>query len=172
MNMSKQFELSDWLAISNAIHVYCRGLDRCDAASLSSVFWPEAVINLGGDVDLTGAIYSDRILPSLKQLFAKTMHQISNIVIEGRGNTANSECSLMAYHALKQEHGRSRDFLVGGRYLDRWEKRSVEWRMIHRQLVWDWHRTLGDTQDWQECLLGPPRVLGDYWPQDPLYTSR
>jgi hypothetical protein len=65
MNMSKQFELSDWLAISNAIHVYCRGLDRCDAASLSSVFWPEAVINFGGDVDLTGAIYSNRILPSL-----------------------------------------------------------------------------------------------------------
>jgi hypothetical protein len=100
------------------------------------------------------------------------MHQISNIVIGGHGITGNSVCSLLAYHALKQEHSRSRDFLLRRRYLDRWEKPSVELRMIRRQLVRDWHGTLGDTQDWQECLLGPPRVLGDYWPQDPLYTSR
>lgn len=171
MSTAAKLEFPDWLAITNAMHLYCRGLDRRDAESLSSAFWPDAIVNVGGGVDVTGTQFAEFAIPAIKRMFDKTMHRISNIILEGDGARATSECSLLAYHAFRQETGPVRDFLVGGRYLDQWEKRSGAWRMVRRQLVWDWHRTLGDTQSWQECLAGPPVATGGDWPTDWLYQS-
>jgi hypothetical protein len=168
--VSKNVPFGDWLAISDAIHTYCRGLDRRDAASLSSVFWPDATINLGQGTELSGAVYAQQVIPALERLFDRTTHRITNILMDVEQDRGTSECSLWAYHAVRQEAGVSRDVVVAGRYLDRWEKRFGEWRMIRRELVWDWHRTLGDTHEWSQCILGVPELTGGHSPSDPLYS--
>lgn len=170
--MNRKTDFDDWLAIHDGIHAYCRGLDRRDAEALASVFWPDAVVNLGSSVDIRGSEYADTVIPALKRMFHRTMHMIGNIRIDIDGSSATSECSLLAYHAMIDGENPAQDVIVGGRYLDRWEKRSGEWRMIRRQLVWDWHRTLGNTQNWEECLLGVPLVSGKFRPDDPLYQSK
>jgi hypothetical protein len=63
-----------------------------------------------------------------------------------------------------------RDTVIGGRYLDRLEKRDSEWRIAHRQMLYDWLRDFGVSVDWSQGIMGLPfsgdhytgRTAGDY----------
>ena len=50
-----------------------------------------------------------------------TRHNICNELIELNGDIAYSESYLVAYHRVKHD-GREFDFLLGARYLDRFER--------------------------------------------------
>ncbi len=61
----------------------------------------------------------------------------------------------MAYHRIdigKEE----RDTVLGGRYLDRMEKRSGEWRIAERTMLYDWTRDDGTATEWSAGLMGAP----------------
>jgi hypothetical protein len=117
---------------------YCRGLDRFDTDLIMSTFHPDAVQNQGtGDVavkDLPAILAN----PARKVLKAIT-HQICNVLIELDGDVAHSESYFFACHRL-EHHGKDMDWIVSGRYVDRFERRGGEWRIAHRAAVYDWDR--------------------------------
>jgi SnoaL-like domain len=67
----------------------------------------------------------------------RTSHQICNVLVDVRGERAFSESYFIAYHRIVAD-GAERDMIAAGRYLDRHERRAGEWRIAHRQTVYDW----------------------------------
>jgi hypothetical protein len=60
-------------------------------------------------------------------------------LIEVDGDVARSESYLVAYHRVEHD-GREFDSLLGARYVDRFERRSGEWRIAQRSVIVDWER--------------------------------
>ncbi len=63
-----------------------------------------------------------------------------------------------------------RDTCVGGRYLDRLERRDGEWRISARAMLYDWYQDWGRSIDWSQGVMGLPfsherysgRSMGDF----------
>jgi SnoaL-like protein len=117
---------------------YCRACDQVDEGLLRSVFHPDASVEYEG---LVGGNVHDTIPTMLKmrRRFLLTMHVLSNVSIEVDGNTARSESYVMAHHRFQRD-GAQYEWVAGGRYLDRHERRDGLWAIAHRQTLIFWMR--------------------------------
>ncbi|HEY8122097.1 MAG TPA: nuclear transport factor 2 family protein [Myxococcota bacterium] len=136
--MTNDSRLSQWLdklEIHELVMKLARGIDRCDAALIASVFWPDATDDHG---IFTGSAseFVAWVIPVLRGM-ERTQHAIANVLVDVRGDRGFSESYFSAYHRVV-EAGAERDMFAAGRYLDRCERRSGEWRIAHRQTVYDW----------------------------------
>jgi hypothetical protein len=166
MDASKALsELLDKQAISEVLIRYCRGIDRCEPDLLRSVYWPEAT-DSHGVFDGNALEFADFILPFLRR-FRTTSHCLSNIAIRLAGDRAAVESYVTAHHERTGDSG-AEDYVVGGRYLDLFERRGEEWRILARRFV----------EDWNQVRPSMPRVeaepvrraFGARWPDDPSYS--
>ncbi len=78
---------------------------------------------------------------------------------------ARVESYFQAYHELEGEDG-TMDMFASGRYLDSFELRDGQWRLTHRQAVYDWNMNQASTQTWdqspvQEMLIRGEQGKGD-----------
>jgi hypothetical protein len=112
---------------------FSRGMDRFDRELLLSAFHPNAVIAVGefvgGPVDLY-----DWALAMHEKGQVATHHNLLNNTCEIDGETAHSE----TYYLFV---GRNRDetnWMAGGRYIDRLERRDEAWRITLRTNVIEW----------------------------------
>lgn len=159
-------ELHDRQSIENTLVTYCRGIDRCDIDLLKSVYWPEATDD-HGSFNGNAHEFCDYVIPALKEMH-QTMHLISNIHIELDGSRAKAETYCVAYHHLDDENGRA-DMIVGGRYLDLFEKRFFKWKILKRVYVMDWNQNMPATAEWEAGLFGQLKARGKRFPDDPWY---
>ena len=152
-------------AIREKIFLYARGVDRKDHDLLDGVYWPEATddhIAYRGDVAGFKAWLNEFAGEML------TTHFIGNIAIDLLGPTeAFSEAHVIGFHEYPGEDGRE-DLVVGGRYLDRWEKRNGEWRLVDRIATADFQFKGKSTADWGGIFAGST-ARGAAKPDDPLY---
>jgi SnoaL-like domain len=130
--------LLDKHEIHEALMRYCRGIDRGDADLVLSAFHPDATDNHTG-LEERAAERMPRAVALAQDMTEWTRHNICNELIELNGDIAHSESYLVAYHRVKHD-GREFDFLLGARYLDRFERRAGEWRIAQRTVVHDWQR--------------------------------
>lgn len=130
--------------IQDLLWRYCRGIDRCDADLVRSVYHPGATDDHGifvGDAEEFAAM----VVPMLEQTYRCTQHQLSNMMIEIDGDRARAETYFTAYH---REHDASegspdsgaepRMVVFGGRYLDELERRDGRWGIVARVVAHDW----------------------------------
>lgn len=122
--------------ISEALFRYARGVDRVDAALIKSAFWPDATDNHGTFTGNAHA-FADYLMTSLSH-FVQTSHVISNILVELDGEAGRGECYVTAYHEIEGKDDTLIPITLGGRYLDRFERRGVEWKIAKRLFVLDW----------------------------------
>lgn len=119
-------ELLDHRAISQLSIDYMRALDRLDGELLRSVYHPDATDDRGFFAG-SGPEFCDFALGVLAS--HKTNHHMlgqMNIAIEG--DIAFGEIYFNAYHRIASEGegtGEEMDFVVIGRYVDRYERRRV-----------------------------------------------
>lgn len=140
--------------ISDVLHCYCRATDRLDVELFRTTFWEDGGFD-GGPADGPAL----EIIPYLFQTLMPDMwelsqHTISNILIEFEGERAFVECYLNAFHlshpthesraALMGEQNALKagfkpddviEFIFGGRYIDVFERRNGEWRILKRKIV-------------------------------------
>lgn len=161
--------LLDKQAVTEVLLGYCRAIDRRDADLMRQVYWPDAIDDhavFKGTVEEFIA-YS---FPFLEGVVSQ--HRITNILIDITGaDSAFSECYFSAFHDFPAEDGTPGrlERIVGGRYLDRHERRADKWRIIHRTLVLDWyHERLGNSK-WDSGRYGGLPHRGAPKPADPLY---
>jgi SnoaL-like domain len=130
-----------------------RGLDRRDAGLVRASYWPDATED---DGVFTGSAeeFLNWVVPGFPSM-RLTLHTLGQSLIDLRGTAAVVETHVTAYHRV-DVNGEDRDIFVGCRYLDRMEKRSREWRIAHRKMVYDWVRDFGQSVDWSKGLLGMP----------------
>lgn len=151
--------------IADVMARYSRGIDRCDLETLLSVFWPEATADYGSGA--RNAHQWARATVAALQAMRRTQHALSNILIEVDGDCARAETYCQAFHELDGDDG-GLEMVVGGRYLDRLERRGGAWRISHRTYVLDWNRNTVSTGQWDGGIYAGLKIRGDRWPDDPL----
>lgn len=144
-----------------------RGEDRRDGDQIKTCYWPDSVTDYGvfkGDF----AAYYAWVIPGSPAI-PVTQHVLGQSLIELSGDSASAETHVVSYHRVDfgTEH---RDTCIGGRYLDRFEKRNGEWRIAERTMLYDWYQDWGVSVDWSQGVMGMPfsadhftgRAVGDY----------
>jgi hypothetical protein len=148
--------LIDREEIRDVVVRLARGEDRRDGALIKTCYWPDAMNDFGvfvGDFDQ----YFAWVIPGDPNI-PLTQHALGQTYIELSGDRATAETHVASYHRLKTEGGADRDTMIGGRYVDRMEKRGGEWRIAHRTLIYDWDRALGPSADWSKGVMGVPFI--------------
>ncbi len=112
---------------------FSRGMDRFDRELVLSCFHPDATISAGDFVGGPSQLYDwASALHEAGQ--AATQHDLLNHTCEIDGDTAHCE----TYYLFV---GRNRDdsnWLAGGRYIDRLERRAGQWRIALRCNAVEW----------------------------------
>ena len=153
--------------IRDCIGRLARGEDRRAADQISSSFWPDSTCDFGvfsGTFDA----YLAWVVPGSPAI-PVTQHVLGQSVIELDGEVALVESHVTGYHRINMGEA-ERDIIIGGRYLDRMEKRGGEWRISRRVMLYDWCHDIGPSIDWSKGLMGMPfsgahfigRAMGDY----------
>ena len=134
-------ELLDKQAITEAIYSYGRAMDRLDHEVGYALFWPDAIADYGEMYQGTGVGFVDMVLEAHLDFVAHS-HQCSNVLITIEGATAWSETYVDATLRRTGEDGTYIDNRNLGRYVDRWEKRHGEWRIVKRTYLHDFDQVL------------------------------
>jgi ketosteroid isomerase-like protein len=131
-------EMIDEFQLRKLVHAYCRAVDRGDIAQLRDLYHPDAV-------DAHGHFSAGTVDQFLEQLAAgrpyirSMQHNITTVNFAIAGHATEGEIYTIAVHTLAGS-GRDIDLVVGGRYLDKYEKRHDAWKLIERTIVTDWAR--------------------------------
>jgi hypothetical protein len=160
--------LLDKQAITEVLYRFCRGVDRNDEELMLSCYHPGAR-DSHGIFDGPGDEYVVYLRPVL-QSFDSIQHVIGNVLIELDGDLAWSESYVTAYHVQRDEAGTPTQLIVSGRYVDRFERRDDDWRIVDRQFLADWSRVDVGIQEWVGDNIGSPFVSGSSDRHDPSYS--
>ena len=152
--------LLDKQACAEVMMTYCRAIDLRDEELLRSVFHSDAQHDHGyrgpsSDPSRPSAPGKpgDFVAFALGVLaaYTRTHHQLGSIFVELEvdGVTAHTEAYFTAYHRMRASDDplagldafdTEMDLWVGGRYMDRMEKRNGVWKIAHRIGTTDWTR--------------------------------
>jgi hypothetical protein len=127
--------LLDKQDLHELVLTYCRAVDRRDYALLRSLYHDDAI-------DDHGAMFKggpdDYVawLPGAMAMWETTVHSLSNCLFKIDGDAAEGELYAIAYHRSPPPD--AREIVIGGRYLDRYERRDGVWKFHRRALALDW----------------------------------
>lgn len=127
--------LLDKQEIHEVLMRYCRGIDRCDAELLHSVYHSDATDDHG----LFKGKAAEFIPWALNALVRDegTSHYIANELMEVDGDVAHCESYFFGIHRRQEKGGTTAELVFAGRYADRFERREGVWKIAHRQVVFD-----------------------------------
>jgi hypothetical protein len=126
-------ELLDKQDILECLTRFSRGMDRFDRDVYLSVFHTDATIAAGPFVGSPAECF-DWAVPMHEAGQVSTQHNLLNITYDIDGDTAHTE----TYYLFV---GRNRDgsnWMAGGRYVDRLERRDGDWGIVLRTNVIEW----------------------------------
>ncbi len=125
--------LVDRMDIADCLTRFSRGMDRFDRDLFLSAFHADATIAAGPFVGGPADCY-DWATPFHEAGQVATQHNLLNMSCEIEGDSAHGE----TYYLFV---GRNRDesnWIAGGRYIDRFERREGAWRIALRTNVIEW----------------------------------
>ena len=118
-----------------------------------------------GPEPLTIEAFVTHALASLARKFVATQHRLSNVTVELDGDTALVEAYVLATHVEQTDAGGRLHTFVG-RYIDRFEGRDGDWRIVHRTLRNDW----SNVEAMGEPMSGAYVPSGRDGTPDPLFA--
>lgn len=151
---------ADQQALSRLADLYARAIDRGDHALLASLYTARSTHDFGGMFagDLTGFLAF--IAPTLAGM--RTHHFMGNRLYMIEGDVAEGEIYSINSHVIATPGG-LRDYIAGGRYLDRYRRTPHGWRIDHRKRVIDWTHE----RPHQPGATGGGFIAGGKLPDDP-----
>lgn len=162
--------LVDKNEIRDVMYRYCRAVDRCDRELLKSCYWPDARDNHGFFVG-NAHEFADYVIPVLAQA-QSTTHRLGNVLIELDGDRACAEAYCHVTHRLLRADGALVDNKANCRYLDLFERRNGEWKILFRTFVPDTMYDEVVTLNADAAAAGPMLgnlVPGQHGNDDPSY---
>lgn len=127
--------LADRQQIHDVYLRYMRGFDRDDVELMRSAFWPDVQINYGNQSNTFDEFVSRHLNLHTAELSAWG-HLLTNETVDIDGEVAHVEVYVTALWMPKDEKsfaaGRP---IVGGRYIDRLDRRNGEWRISVREFL-------------------------------------
>jgi len=142
MTRSREQRLNDLLdkeEIREALHNFCRGMDRFDHAAYTAAFHPDAVMAAGPYVGDPQGCW-EWAMPMHRDWQVLTQHAILNNTIALDGDSAHSETYYLFVARNRPAPGSEAEtlWLAGGRYVDRFERRDGAWKIALRTNVIEW----------------------------------
>ena len=148
-------ELLDREAIREAMAQYARGIDRQDADLVRDAYWPDGW-DAHGSHEGTPEEFVAFVQRNWPQF--RMQHIFGQHHIELMGARAHVETHFVAHHRLLDS---GVEYVLGGRYNDRFEKRDGMWKVRHRVVVFDWRKQwITEALDEQKLDLFAPRNRG------------
>ncbi|WP_433216159.1 nuclear transport factor 2 family protein [Microtetraspora malaysiensis] len=131
----KLAEWEDRECIRDVLYRYARAADRCDLELFKSCYHPDA-IDIHWFFNGNAHEFAEYVVPLLADI-SNSQHSITNPIIKLDGDRAFVESQWYVLHHIPMEDG-SGDFIdqqLEGRYVDVFEKRDGQWRILRRQTV-------------------------------------
>jgi len=129
-------EMLDEYALRKLVHSYSRAVDRGDLETLRGLYHHDAEDSHGsfssGSVDTFL-----RTLAQARPHVRSMQHHITTTNFAINGHIAEGEIYSIATHSFAASDGET-EVVVGGRYLDKYEKRDGTWKFTTRCIVTDW----------------------------------
>lgn len=161
--------LLDKQAITELLYAYCNAADRHDNDKMRSLYHEDAIDDHGGFFKGPAMDFIDQ-LPEIQGPMRILHHNLTTMNIAIDGDYAEGEIYVLAFHQVDTGNGLI-DVLIGGRYLDKYEKRNGIWKFSYKAVLADWVK-VSDPSDVQ---LEHPFVAGSHigrpGPEDPSYSS-
>jgi hypothetical protein len=125
-------DLLDRQALADLVAVYSRAVDRREFSILESLYHPDAVHDHGPMFQGK----RDDFIAWIKQSPATmtTQHFVGNALHVINGDAAEGEIYTINCHVI----GGERDYIAGGRYLDRYVRENGRWYFAARKRLIDW----------------------------------
>jgi hypothetical protein len=130
--------LLDHQAIVDCITRYARGVDRSDESLVRSAYQPDAVEDHGAYIGGVDGLV--RFLAAAHRPFPAYQRYVTNHTIDIDDDRAAAHAETYYLCLLRQKD--SGLLANGGRYIDRLERRSGDWRIAHRVVVMEWEGTI------------------------------
>jgi hypothetical protein len=156
--------LKDRLAILDCVNRQARGHDRHDVELMTSVYAPEG-IDEHGPVSLGAADYGNYANTAHTRAFSDHLHNLTTHTCEIQGDTAHVESYVIGTMVIRDGSTLS---LMGGRYLDRLERREGEWRIALRRCTIEWACTVDGSLVSSGAFAG--FIKGSWDQSDPSYA--
>jgi hypothetical protein len=112
---------------------FSRGMDRFDREHFLSAFHPDAVIAAGDFVGGPDALFT-WASDMHEQGQSATHHNLLNHTCDIDGDVAHTE----TYYLYAARNRDETNWLAGGRYIDRLERRDGKWKIVLRTNVIEW----------------------------------
>jgi len=126
-------QLIDSQDILDCLTRFSRGMDRFDRDLFLSAFHPDAIIAAGIFVGGPVALY-DWASAMHEQGQTATQHNLLNHSCEIDGDVAHSEI----YYLFAARNRDDTNWIAGGRYIDRLERRAGVWKIAVRTNAIEW----------------------------------
>lgn len=154
-------------AVRDVLFRYCRAVDRGDEAGLRACYWPDGTDAHGA---MSGPVenflgWAAKVMP----LTRRAIHQIHNILLEVKDDGVLGESYFSAFDMRADNEGVVHNWVMRGRYLDWFVERDGEWRILDRQVVFDWIEERPLFEESEEERFGVRQPIGARWPADPVY---
>lgn len=153
--------MADRQAIWDCLMRYARGVDRLEDDLIRSAFWADAR-DSHGQLDGSPDEFIQAWMPTQGNR-ESCQHSISNHYADIDNDVADAETY---FQVASKDAGRDTLELIGGRYLDRFERRDGQWRIQTRLVVLDW-QCFADASRMERRLAGSHRGARDR--TDPSY---
>lgn len=162
-------QLLDKQAIAEILYRRARAGDRGDAELAHSCYHPGAT-ERHGEFDGLASEFIDVVSftrPKPGSPIKGMMHMITNILCEF---SSADRAFVESYHVAWCQMTDGTDAEIGGRYLDRFERREGRWGIVHRDVIFDWSRMEPETAKFWERHPAKPFLFGKRGAEDPLYS--
>jgi hypothetical protein len=156
-------------AISEVLYRRARAGDRSDADLAHACYHPGAT-ERHGEFDGLAAEFIEAVSftrPKPGSPIKGMMHLITNILCEFNDS---DHAFVESYHVAWCQMADGNDATIGGRYLDKFEKREGRWAIVHRDVIFDWSRMDPETSKFWERHPAAQFLFGQRGANDPLYT--
>lgn len=162
-------QLLDKQAIAEVLYRRARAGDRSDAELAHGCYHPGAT-ERHGEFDGLATEFIDVVSftrPKPGSPIKGMMHMITNILCEF---SDADHAFVESYHVAWCQMTDGTDAEIGGRYLDRFERRDGRWAITHRDVIFDWSRMEPETAKFWERHPAKPFLFGKRGADDPLYA--
>ena len=156
-------------AISEVLYRRARAGDRGDAELAHSCYHAGAT-ERHGEFDGLATDFIDTVSftrPRPGSPIKGMFHFLSNILIDFADD---DEAFVESYHVAWCQMTDGTDATIGGRYLDKFERREGRWGIVHRDVIFDWSRVEPETEKFWEKHPAKPFLFGKRGADDPLYA--
>ncbi|MEN3952415.1 nuclear transport factor 2 family protein [Iodidimonas sp. SYSU 1G8] len=146
---------------------YCRAADRADDGLMRRLWHPGAKVSYG---EYSGGFegFCD-YWAGVRDRFERITHLIGNDYFEIDGDRAVGETLVARIEVLPRASG-TVDRMIGGRFLDRFERRGGVWKLSGRAFVLDWNVNRPTTAIWDRAVYASLPLRGGRAPEDPVYA--